>query len=153
MRLFLSLVVVCGVAVESVGIALAADAGSKDEAVAMVKKAIDHVKANGKAKAFSEFNNPKGSFVDRDLYIVVYDLNGKCLAHGANRKMIGRDLLDAKDPDGKPYMKERVELMKKSSTAWQEYKFRNPVSNKMEPKTMYLEKLEDMIVGCGVYNK
>jgi signal transduction histidine kinase len=133
--------------------ALAADKGTKDEAVAQVKKAIVFLKESGNDKAFAEFNNPKGKFVDRDLYVVVYDMNAKCLAHGANAKMIGRDLLDAKDVDGKEYMKERVELMKKGNTGWQDYKFRNPTSNKIEPKTMYLERSGDLIVGCGVYNQ
>ncbi|MHC1743053.1 MAG: cache domain-containing protein [Syntrophobacteraceae bacterium] len=135
------------------GPATAGDSGTKDEAVAMVKKAIDAIKANGRDKAFEEFSNPSGKFVDRDLYVVVYDMNAKCLAHGANAKMIGRDLIDNKDVDGKEFMKERLELMKNQTTAWQDYKFRNPVSNEIEPKSMYLERFEDLIIGCGVYSK
>ena len=131
----------------------AADAGTKEEAVAMVKKAVEYIKANGRDKAFEEFSNPKGKFVDRDLYIVVYDMNMKCLAHGQKKSMVGKDLLDFKDVDGKEYMKERQTLMKANTTAWQEYKFMNPVSKKIEPKEMYLEKFEDVVVGCGVYKK
>jgi len=131
----------------------AAEAGTKEEAVAMVKKAIDYIKANGRDKAFEEFSNPKGQFVDRDLYIVVYDMNAKCLAHGQKKSMVGKELIDFKDVDGKEYMKERIALMKANNTAWQEYKFTNPVSKKIEPKEMYLEKFEDVIVGAGVYKK
>lgn len=131
----------------------AADAGTKEEAVAMVKKAIEYIKANGNDKAFAEFSNPKGQFVDRDLYIVVYDMNMKCLAHGQKKSMVGKELLDFKDVDGKEYMKERLALMKANNTAWQEYKFMNPVSKKIEPKEMYLEKLGDLVIGCGVYKK
>jgi cytochrome c len=134
-------------------VATAADSGSKDEATALVKKAIDFYKANGKDKAFAEISNRKGQFVDRDLYVVVYDINGKCLAHGANAKMIGQDLIALKDVDGKEYIKERVEMMKKGTSGWQDYKFRNPASNQIEPKSMYLEKHEDLIFGCGAYNK
>jgi signal transduction histidine kinase len=131
----------------------AAEAGTKEEAVALVKKAIDYIKANGRDKAFEEFSNPKGQFVDRDLYIVVYDMNAKCLAHGQKKSMVGKELIDFKDVDGKEYMKERIALMKANNTAWQEYKFTNPVSKKIEPKEMYLEKFEDVIVGAGVYKK
>ena len=46
------------------------DAGTKDEAVAMVKKAVEYIKANGRDKAFAEFTDTKGKFIDRDLYIV-----------------------------------------------------------------------------------
>jgi signal transduction histidine kinase len=134
-------------------ISFAGEAGTKDEAVAMVKKAIDYIKANGNDKAFAEFSNPKGQFVDRDLYIVVYDMNMKCLAHGQKKSMVGKELMDFKDVDGKEYMKERAALMKANKTAWQEYKFMNPVSKKIEPKEMYLERVGDLVIGCGVYKK
>jgi cytochrome c len=132
-------------------VGVAGDKGTKEEAVAMVKKAIEYAKANGIENALAEISNPKGQFVDRDLYITVYDMNGKCLAHGANPKMIGRDLIDNKDIDGKEFMKERINLMKTNTTAWQEYKFMNPVTKQIEPKEMYLERFGDLIFGCGVY--
>ncbi len=135
------------------GYAAAGDEGSKEEAVAMVKKAIEYIKSNGNEKAFEEISNPKGKFVDRDLYVVVYDMNAKCLAHGQKKSMVGKELIDLKDTDGKEFMKERIDLMKKQATAWQDYKFMNPVSKKIEPKTMYLERSGDMIVGCGIYKK
>lgn len=152
-----TLKMVCLVSLLSVGflysLAFAGEEGTKEEAVAMVKKAIAYIKANGNEKAFEEISNPKGQFNDRDLYVVVYDMNGKCLAHGQKKNMIGQDLIDFKDTDGKEYMKERVELMKKQQSAWQDYKFMNPVSKKIEPKSMYVERSGDLIIGCGVYKK
>jgi cytochrome c len=153
MRRMLAVLVIGCVLAAGAGVAAAADMGTKDEAVAMVKKAVDFIKANGADKAYAEFSNPKGQFVDRDLYIAVYDMSGKCLAHGANAKMIGRDLLDNKDVDGKEFVKERVEMMKKQPSGWQDYKFRNPTSNQVEPKAMYIERVNDVIVGCGIYKK
>jgi cytochrome c len=152
-RLMAVLLVTGWVWVLGLNTALAADVGTKDEATAMVKKAVALIKANGAEKAYAEFSNPKGPFVDRDLYVVVYDMTGKCLAHGANAKMIGRDLIDNKDVDGKEFVKERVEMMKKQASGWQDYKFRNPTTNQIEPKAMYIERLNDVIVGCGVYLK
>jgi cytochrome c len=131
----------------------AAGNATKDEAVAMVKKGVAYIKANGAEKAYAAFIDRKGSFVDRDLYLVVYTLDGKCLAHGANEKMIGRDLLDMTDVDGKYYIKDRVSLARsKPAGFWQEYKFTNPVSKKIEPKTMYCEKLGETAVCGGVYS-
>ncbi|MFZ3045787.1 MAG: cache domain-containing protein [Desulfatirhabdiaceae bacterium] len=135
------------------GYASAGDAGTKEEAIAMVKKAIEYIKANGNEKAFEEISNPKGKFTDRDLYVVVYDMTAKCLAHGQKKSMVGKELIDFKDTDGKEYMKERIELMNKQQTAWQDYKFMNPVSKQIEPKSMYLERSGDLIVGCGIYKK
>jgi len=134
-------------------IAYAAEFGTKAEAEAMVKKAVAEIKANGQDKAFAEFNNPKGKFIDRDLYVTVYDMNGKCLAHGANPKMIGKDLMDLKDSDGKPFVKERIEIAKAKGSGWQDYKFTNPVTKKVEPKSQYFEKTGDIIVACGFYKK
>lgn len=135
------------------GTANAADYGSKEEAVGMVQKAIAYMKVNGKEKALAEISNTTGRFVDRDLYVVVFDMHGRNLAHGANPRMVGKDLIDIKDADGKPYMKERIEIIKTKGKGWQDYKFTNPVSKQIEPKTMYVEKYEDLIFGCGVYKK
>jgi cytochrome c len=152
-RLMAVLLVTGWVLVLGVNTGLAADVGTKDEAVAMVKKAISFIKANGADKGYAEISNLKGQFVDRDLYVVVYDMTGKCLAHGANAKQVGRDLIDNKDVDGKEFVKERVEMMKKQASGWQDYKFRNPTTNQIEPKSIYIEKFNDVIVGCGVYLK
>jgi len=134
-----------------VGPALAGDKAGKPEAEAMVKKAVAFLKANGAEKAYGEFDNKEGQFIDRDLYIVVYDLSGKCLAHGANAKLIGKDLSDSQDIDGKYFVKERAELAKTKQSFWQDYKFANPVTKKIEPKEMYCERVDDVAVCGGVY--
>jgi cytochrome c len=128
-----------------------ADFASKDEAVTMVKKGVAFVKTNGKEKGYAEITNKKGSFVDRDLYLVVYGIDGTVLAHGANEKQVGKNLIDLKDIDGKLFVKERVELAQKQPTFWQEYKFTDPVTRKIEPKEMYCERLDDTVVCGGVY--
>ena len=133
--------------------ALSAPNASREEAVAMVKKGVAYIKAHGPEKGYAEISNKSGSFIDRDLYLVVYGLDGKCLAHGANAKQIGRDLMDLTDVDGKYFIKDRVAMVKaKPGGAWQEYKFTNPVSKKVEPKVMYCEKLGETAVCGGVYH-
>jgi len=128
-----------------------AEFASKDEAVAMVKKGVAYIKGNGKEKGYAEITNKKGSFTDRDLYLVVYGLDGTVFAHGANEKQVGRNLIDLKDIDGKPFVKERVEMAQKQASFWQEYKFTDPVTRKVEPKQMYCERLEDAVVCGGIY--
>ena len=125
---------------------------TKDEAVAMVKKGITYIKANGADKGYALITGKDGQFVKSDLYLVVYGLDGKVLAHGANEKQVGKDLLELTDVDGKYFVKERVAMVKaKPAGAWQEYKFTNPVSKKIEPKVMYCEKLAETAVCGGVY--
>lgn len=134
------------------GSSFAAGGATPDEAIAMVKKAVGYIKANGADKAYADFDNKTGQFVDRDLYVVVYGLDGKVLAHGANEKLIGKDMMDAQDVDGKAYVKERMEMTAKQPGGfWQDYKFVNPTSKKVEPKQMYCQKLDNTSVCAGVY--
>ena len=122
-----------------------------EQATAMVKKGVAFIKANGKDKGYTEVSTKGGQFTDRDLYLVVYGLDGVVRAHGANEKMVGKNLIDLKDVDGKPFVKERVDLAQSKGTFWQDYKFTNPVSKKIEPKRMYCEKLDDAVVCGGIY--
>jgi signal transduction histidine kinase len=137
------------------GTALAASAkdgnATAAEATAMVKKGVAFIKASGKDKGYAEISTKGGQFSDRDLYLTVYALDGTVRAHGANEKMIGKNLIDLKDVDGKPFVKERMELAASKGTFWQDYKFTNPVSKKIEPKSMYCEKLDDAVVCGGIY--
>jgi cytochrome c len=133
------------------GLASAETGATKDEAVAMVKKAVAYIKTEGPDEAYPAISNPTGEFVDRDLYIVVYGLDGMVLAHGANAKRIGTNQIDDKDPDGKAFVKERVELAATHPSFWQSYKFMNPVTHKVEPKEMYCERLDQTVVCGGVY--
>src|SRR5262245_52573739 len=57
-------------------LAQAGERGTPDEAHAMVKKAISFFKANGKDKTMAALNDPKGAFIDRDLYVFVHDDKG-----------------------------------------------------------------------------
>jgi cytochrome c len=135
----------------SIALSHAAERATKDEATAMVKKAVAFIKQEGPEKAYAEISNKKGQFVDRDLYIVVYRLDGHILAHGANEKLIGTDQIAAKDPDGKEFVRERVEVAKKQDSFWQSYKFPDPLTKSVTPKEMYCERLNDTAVCGGVY--
>ncbi|HEX5785519.1 MAG TPA: cache domain-containing protein [Burkholderiaceae bacterium] len=130
--------------------AWAADKGTAEEATAMVKKAVAYVKANGKDKAFAEFSNQKGAFVDRDLYVMVYDMEGNNKAHGSNPKLIGKNLLEIKDADGVFIVKGLIDTAKKGG-GWFDYKWPNATTKAVEPKSTYVEKVEDVLIGVGIY--
>ena len=146
----------CFAAIGVGGNALAQKKGeraTKEEAQAMVKKGVAFIKKEGKEKGYAEITNKKGQFIDRDLYLVVYGLDGVVRAHGANEKMVAKNLMELKDVDGKLFVKERVELAKSKGTFWQEYKFSDPLTKKIEPKLTYCEKLDDTAVCAGVYKQ
>jgi signal transduction histidine kinase len=125
--------------------------GSANEAKTLVAKGVAFVKAEGKEKAFAEFTNPKGKFVDRDLYIFVVDFDGITLAHGGNAKLVGKDMSGLKDADGVYFIKEFIKVAKEKGSGWVDYKWVNPTNKKIEPKSTYIQKVDNYFLGCGIY--
>jgi signal transduction histidine kinase len=121
------------------------------EAEAMVKRGVAHIKANPRDKAMADITDKKGKFVDRELYLTVYQPDGTALAHGANERFVGKNMIELRDADGKEHIRERMDMAKTKSTFWQDFKFVNPVTKKMEPKSMYCERSNDLIVCGGIY--
>lgn len=134
-----------------VGVAWAQDHGNATEAKALLDKAVAYYKANGQEKAFAAFNDPKGAFVNKDLYIFALDLNGKILAHGANATLIGKDMMGTKDADGKLFMKDMVGVAKEKGKGSVDYKWESPKTKKVEAKSSYVEKIDSIVLGCGYY--
>jgi signal transduction histidine kinase len=132
-----------------------ADFGSKDEAVAMVQRVEDTFKKDGADATFKAVSDPSSKgFHDRDLYPFIYNMAGICVAHGARPALIGKNLLDIKDQDGKYLIREMVDLLKTKQSGWIDYKWPNPQTNKIEDKSSYVEKLGDnYFVGVGVYKQ
>lgn len=133
------------------GFANGTDRGTPEEAVAMVQKAIAAMKANGVEKTIADINSLSPQFKNRDLYISVMDMKGFLVAHGANKRMQGIDIVDLKDVDGKAYIRERLDMLKTKDHGWQDYKFLNPVTKQIEQKAMYFRKYGDLVISCGVY--
>jgi signal transduction histidine kinase len=149
------LVIAVAVALATCGTTISAQESraTRGDAEKMVKKGVDFLKKNGKDKAAAEMTAPSKTFVDRDLYLVIYDMNGVPLAHGQNAKQVGKSLIDLQDPDGKLFVKERVDFAKSKGTFWQDYKFTDPLTKKVLPKQMYCERTDDVIVCGGVYKE
>jgi len=132
----------------------AAEFGSKDEAVAMVKRVQAEFKKAGPDATFKEVSDKTvKDFHDRDLYPFIYDMSGLCVAHGAREALIGKNLIDLKDQDGKFLIREMVAMSKGPGSGWIDYKWPNPLTNKIEDKSSYIEKMGDYFVGVGVYKR
>jgi len=145
------------VIVAIIGLAMpagAAEFGSKAEAVDMVGRVQAMFKADGAAATFKAIDDKSAkSFHDRDLYPFVYDMKGVCVAHGARPALVGKNLYDLKDQDGKYLIREMVTLAKGKGSGWIDYKWPNPITNKIEDKSSYVEKMGDYLVGVGVYKQ
>jgi signal transduction histidine kinase len=136
------------------GNAFAAEFGTKEEAVALVKRAIAYVDQVGIDKAAPEFSDRKsGKWTDRDLYLTIANKDGIRVAHGLNQKLIGKSIAEASDVNGKPYGKEIMEVAASKGTGWVDYTFADPITKKLTPKTTYVERKGDLIFLSGVYKR
>lgn len=132
---------------------MAEERGTRDEAKAMVDAAVAHVQKVGPDKAFKDFSDKSNAdWHKKDLYVFAYKMDGTNVAHGANEKLIGKNLIDLKDPNGKPLIRELRDAAQKGG-GWVEYDWPHPQTKKIESKASYAKKFTnyDGFVGVGVY--
>ena len=126
--------------------------GTKEEAQALVDRALEELSKVGPEVAYKEFSDIKGSFVDRDLYLIVFDRKGKILAHGANNALINANLWDVTDPDGVYFVQEFWKVAEKSPEGgWVNFKFTHPKTKKIAKKVMWVRRAGEVIVIAGAY--
>lgn len=136
-------------------LALAAQEVTPAETEALVKEAIAYAKASGQEAAFKEITKAGGRFHRHggELYVFVYDMDGKVVAHGQGAAKVGVNQSKAKDPDGVEFVQERIRLAKSKGKGWHDYKYLNPKTGQKEPKTSYIEVWDNLIFGAGIYKK
>jgi len=126
-------------------------ADEKEDAIGLVKKAAEFHKKNGREKTVEILSKAESDFVNGSLYVFAYDTTGTMVAHPKNAKLIGKNLLEVPDVDGKLFRKDILELAKAGKTGWVDYKYKNPTTNKVEDKTTYVMKAGDLVLCCGAY--
>ena len=136
-----------------VSVAVAQDKGTSAEAQTLVKKAVAYMKEVGKEKALTEFNNPKGKFIYKDLYVWATAMDGTNLSHPYTPALIGKNMYNLKDADGKLFVQERIEIAKTKGKGSIEYRWTNQQTKKVEKKEAYFEVVPgmDLFVNCGYY--
>lgn len=133
------------------GACLAEGKAKAEDAVALVKKAVAYLKKNGREKSLAAFNDRHGQFVAGELYVFVIDQQATMLAHGALPRIVGKNVLEMKDADGNFLFKSMLELSGAKGGGWVHYKWPNPSSKEVEAKSTYLEKVGELVLGCGIY--
>ena len=137
------------------GAAAAQGAHTADQAKTLVQKAAEYLKTEGKDKALAVFSDPKGEWVDGDLYLIVLDAaDGKLtmLAHGTNKALIGKPQIDVKDAEGRAFNQETAAALSKANDTWTTYAWPNPATKKIAKKQTFFERVGDVFIGAGVYN-
>lgn len=133
--------------------ASAIEFGTRDEAIAMIKRVQQKFRKDGPEATFRAINNKEPGFADRDLYPFVTELTGLCVANGVTPAVRGKNLLDLKDQDGKFMIQEFVRTASNAPEhGWVDYRWLNPVTKTIEDKSAFIERMgPNHFVGVGVY--
>jgi cytochrome c len=132
--------------------AFAEERGTREEARAMNDAAFEHIKKVGAEKAYKDFTTDKASWTKKDLYVMVYNNSGVVLAHGANEKMVGKDMSGLKDGSGKPLIAALLETAAKGG-GWFDYDWADPLTKKIAAKSTFARRQPngEGFIGVGIY--
>jgi cytochrome c len=136
----------------SLGLLGLAQAQTEKDAIAMVEKAAAFAKANGDAKLIEKVNAKDKAFAEGEVYIVVRDATGTILAHPHKPALVGKNLNDVPDNDGKMFRQEIVDGAKTKGKGWVSYKSRNPTNKLIESKKTYYQRAGAITVEAGIYD-
>ena len=133
--------------------ALANEPTEKD-AIAMAERGAALVKSKGKDEMIKRISAKDPEYVQGELYVGMRDIKtGVMLAHPHNPSIVGKDLTDVPDANGKKYRRAIIELAAAKGKGWVDYMYKNPTSGKIEPKTTYVMKVDDVVLEAGIYKK
>lgn len=120
-------------------------------ATALLDRAVKHIEAAGEAGA-TAFGR-QADFVDRDLYVYAFRIDGHFLASGGySASLIGTNILEFTDTDGKPFFREMIDLAVSKGRGRVEYRWFNPADSRGEPKVTLFRKVGSVIVAVGYYS-
>lgn len=126
--------------------------GTADEAYALVAAAVKHWHSAGRMKALHDFNDPDGEFVDRDLYVIVSDLDGKYLSFAPRHDLIGKNMKVMPGFDATRYLRE-ARSVACAGGGWVEFQIEHPESGMKSDKVSYVTFLEGehLLASCGFF--
>jgi methyl-accepting chemotaxis protein len=126
-------------------------AEARERAMALVRRGIEHLRRHGPQKAFADFSDPAGGFIEGDFYLIAFGLDCVIHAHGARPEFIGQNHSGMKDVDGKPMAPETVRVARERGSGWVDYRWTNPKVGRIQRKSTYGELAGDFVVACGIY--
>ncbi|MFV0930119.1 MULTISPECIES: cache domain-containing protein [Pseudomonas] len=125
---------------------------SAEQAMALLNKAATDLAKDEKG-TLTAINSLKGGYLQDDLYVFVVDLDTqRYVAHGTNLRLINTDFSKIVDPEGKPVGEPILALMAQQDYGEYEYRWKNPVTGKVENKHAYLKKVGHFLVAVGYYS-
>lgn len=131
--------------------ARAAEHGTAEEALALINKTAAYLIDEGPEKTFFEVSNPKGRFIYRDLYVVIYDMQGKIMAHGMTPRLVGLNAMEYRDDDDKQFVRDIIERAAKGQHGPVDFKWVHPQTQRLYAKSTYFRQVGLYVVTAGIY--
>lgn len=117
-----------------------------------VKGAYDYAKTHGKEDALYVFNDPNGSYIQGDLYIFAYEMNGTVIALPYQQGLLGTNRSGISDPNGVGFIDRLAEVAREGGGSVY-YIYPNPEDNYRDDfKISYVMPVDDeWFLGAGIY--
>jgi len=126
--------------------------GTADQARQMVFDALVHLRTQGMERACADFHDKNGPFIDRDLYIFIFDRNGHYVLHGAMPEKDGTYLSAIAGLDANQLVADAWSICDSEQGGWVTYTITNPLTGEIQGKSSYVMPLDDeQLIGCGCY--
>jgi methyl-accepting chemotaxis protein len=126
-------------------------AEARERAMDLVRRGVEHLRRHGPRKAFADFNDPAGGFVDREYFLLAFDMSCVVQANGGNPATVGNANADLKDADGRPVTSEFIRVARERGSGWVDYRWHNPAVRRVQRKSSYCVREGDYVVACGIY--
>jgi hypothetical protein len=125
--------------------------GTADEALQLATRAHALLESAGFDEAFRVFHDKEGGFIDRDMYVFVFDRRGVYRVMGADVNRVGTSLFEAPGVDAQQLLDDAWHRCSQGG-GWVEYNITNPATGDVRGKSSYvLPFTDDLLVGCGAY--
>lgn len=123
-----------------------------DQVVDLTRRAVAIIEAQG-VEAAREIFNKEGEFKFGEIYVNLLDFKGSWLIYPPRPASVGLNVINLKDADGKSLIQNIIKAARDNGEGWVEYRWINPVSNKIEPKLTYVKRVagKDIAASIGIY--
>ncbi len=129
----------------------AIQASEVQNAIDLVKEAAEFMTVYGRENCMEELKKSNGKFCKGELFVIAYDTTGIMVAHPKNHKLIGVNMIDVPDMDGKLFRQEMINIAKSKGSGWVDYKYKNPEKSEIEFIAAYVHKSGNLVLCCGVH--
>lgn len=127
--------------------------GSVVQALKIMTKVENFLQQQGSDKLQKTLLKQPQIYQYADLFPIIFNQQGKIIAHGKNAYLVGRSGILVTDVTGKQFFLLGFKALQNEEEVAVIYQWINPLTQKIEDKTLYLRKYKSWIIGVSVQGK